>query len=368
MSLFMDLHIVPDASLDDAVEAHRMDVKIQEQFGCNCMTFWFDEERGHAFCLIEAPSKDSVKEMHDHAHGLIPHQIIEVNENLVSAFLGRIQDPKSLDELSKSDIKAFYSDSAFRIILVTDHMDEKLLSIKLGKEKAQELLDLKNEIVRNQIKAYEGHEIEMAGKGIVISFVAPSQAYEYALAVLKQLHIATELLDFRIGLHAGIPVTDNDELFGETLKYAKNLCLFRQQKQIIISSAVDDLLKEYKSKLQPNNKIKSISSEDEKFLKGLVDCLEEKWNKTDLDINDLCKQLLVSSAQLYRKTTSLTGFSPNALLREYRLIKSLDLLKKGSKNVTQVAFNSGFNSPSYFTKCFQKRFQIKPLDYQKIEN
>ena len=57
------------------------------------MTYWIDEERENIFCLIDAPDKEAVEEMHRKAHGLIPNKIIEVNSTLVKSFLGRIYDP-----------------------------------------------------------------------------------------------------------------------------------------------------------------------------------------------------------------------------------------------------------------------------------
>ena len=365
MPLFMDVHNVPGAVLDDVVEAHKLDVAVQEKFGCNAMTFWFDQPRGNAFCLIEAPDKESVIEMHNHAHGLVPHKIIQVNSNLVAAFLGRIQDPDSLDELSKSDIKAFYSDPAFRVLLVTDALDFKLLAYRLGRNKANELASLQNEIVHQQVKQHEGQKIEMEGKGLVASFITSSQAVQCALSIQKQLHVAAELLHFRIGLHAGIPVTKSKELFGEPIRYARHLCMFGQGRQVIFSNLVNNLHKEDRDKIISNKKIRLVTPEEEKFLEGLIESLAENWDNPEFDISNLCKQLSVSNSQLYRRTISATGLAPNALLREYRLIKSLDLLKKGDYNISQAAFDAGFSSPSYFTKCFQKKFNMKPLDYLK---
>lgn len=367
MPLFMDLHIVPGAVIDDVVEAHKLDVAIQDQFGCDCMTFWFDKDRGHAFCLIDAPDKESVVEMHDEAHGLIPHKIMQVNSKLVAAFLGRLQDPESLDELSKSDVKAFYSDPAFRILMVTNQLDFKLLAHTSGKDKAYELFSLQNEIIHQQIDEYEGQKIEMEGKGFVISFITPSQAIQCALAIQKRLHIAAELLRFRIGLHAGVPVANSEELFGESIRYARHLCLLGQGRQITLSNQVHNLHKEDKKKLISDKNIRVVSSEEENFLGGLISSLSENWNRPDFDVSDLSKELYVSTSQLYRKTTSATGFAPNVLLREYRLNKSLDLLKKADGNISQTAYDAGFNSPSYFTKCFQKKFGLKPLEYLKLE-
>ncbi|WP_421870727.1 nickel-binding protein [Marinoscillum sp.] len=360
----MDLHMVPDAELDDVVEAHKMDVAVQDQYGCNCMTFWYDQFRGNAFCLIEAPDKEAVIEMHNEAHGLVPHKIMEVNSNLVAAFLGRIQDPKSLEGMSKTDIKAFYSDPAFRVLLVTVSMDFKLLAYKEGNARAYELFSLQNEIVQEQIKSHEGQEIEMENNGFVASFITTKQAVQCAQAIQKQLHIAADILEFRAGLHAGIPVTNSEELFGEAIRYARHLCLFSRQRQMIISDKVNQLYREDESILS-NKKVKIITPEEESFLEKLFESLVEHWNNPEFDVNQLASHLFVSSSQLYRKTKGATGQSPNELLREYRLFKSQQLLNKTDGNISQVAFDAGFSSPSYFTRCFQKRFGIKPLGYVK---
>lgn len=63
----MDLHIVPGVKAGDAAEAHRLDVLLQEEYHCKCMTYWIDEGRGHVFCLIDASGKEAVENMHNRA-------------------------------------------------------------------------------------------------------------------------------------------------------------------------------------------------------------------------------------------------------------------------------------------------------------
>src|SRR5438552_15901122 len=88
MPIYMDVHIVPGVKASDVAEAHRKDLLHQEEYGCKCMTYWIDEKRESIFCLIEAPEKEAVKEMHSKAHGLVPNKIIEVSSTIVESFLG----------------------------------------------------------------------------------------------------------------------------------------------------------------------------------------------------------------------------------------------------------------------------------------
>ena len=137
MPIYMDVHIVPGVKARNVAEAHRMDLLHQQEFGCNCMTYWIDEGRESIFCLIEAPTKEAVEEMHSKAHGLIPNKIIEVSSSIVESFLGRIYDPADA-QTTDEGLKVF-SDPSLRILLLTKTTDPVLLQYNLGIEKANEL-------------------------------------------------------------------------------------------------------------------------------------------------------------------------------------------------------------------------------------
>jgi len=83
------------------------------------------------------------------------------------------------------------------------------------------------------------------------------------------------------------------------------------------------------------------------------------------NIDDYCGEMAMSKSQLYRKTIALTGLSPNLLLKEYRLEKAKELMKKQHYNIAQITFDSGFTSPSYFTKCFAEKFGCPPSLFVK---
>src|SRR5690242_11985502 len=99
MPIYMDIHIVPGVKAANVAEAHRKDLLHQDEYECKCMTYWIDEVRESIFCLIEAPTKEAVEEMHNKAHGLVPNKVIEVNTTLVESFLGRIYDPPQAESI-----------------------------------------------------------------------------------------------------------------------------------------------------------------------------------------------------------------------------------------------------------------------------
>src|SRR5664279_2760155 len=361
MPIYMDVHIVPGVKSKDVAEAHRQDLLHQEEYGCKCMTYWIDEDRENIFCLIEAPTKEAVEEMHGKAHGLLPNKIIEVSSTLVTSFLGRIYDPEAV-EISDDGLKVF-ADPSFRILLVTKTTDPNLLRHELGIEKANELLDSHNNIIRKNLSQHGGREAEHVASGFIISFSSAAKAVACALAIQKDMQEAhADAFSFRIALNAGEPVEKSNKLFGDTIKFADNMCFIASNFQIAVASSVKELV----SKDFFQNKRKSfltLPPQDESLLQLLFSKLEENWQDADFDITDYCKATAMSTSQLYRKTISLTGLSPNILLKEFRLEKAKELMKKQHYNIAQITFDSGFTSASYFTKCFKKKYGLLPMAY-----
>jgi hypothetical protein len=98
MPIYMDRHDIEGATAKAVADAHQKDLKLQDKYGVKLLTYWFDEGRGSAFCLMDASAKEKVKQLHEEAHGMIPHKIMEVNPDTVEAFLGRIEDPQPASE------------------------------------------------------------------------------------------------------------------------------------------------------------------------------------------------------------------------------------------------------------------------------
>jgi AraC-like DNA-binding protein len=361
MPIYMDIHIVPGVKAKDVAEAHSKDLFIQEHHNCKCMTYWVDEKRENIFCLIEAPEKEVVEQMHREAHGLIPHKIIEVSNTLVESFLGRIYDPESA-EIADDGLKVF-NDSGFRILLVTKTTDPVLLQNESGMEKANELLSTHNNIIRKNITTHGGREAEHEGSGFIISFTSAAKAVACALAIQKEMqqHNANAL-GFKIGINAGEPVESSNKMFGDTIQYALNLCNIAESSQIAICARVKEMVskdffqndKQYFLTLSPN---------DEILLQLLFNKLEENWQNPDFDMSEYCQAVAMSTSQLYRKTISLTGLSPNILLKEFRLEKAKELMKKQRYSIAQITYDAGFTSASYFTKCFKKKYGLLPMAY-----
>jgi AraC-like DNA-binding protein len=362
MPIFMDVHIVPGVKAKDVAEAHRKDLLHQGEYACKCMTYWIDEERENIFCLIEAPDKAAVEEMHGKAHGMVPNKIIEVNSNLVESFLGRIYDPENA-QTTADGLKVFH-DPSFRILLLTKIADPVLLQHRLGTEKAIELLNEYNSIIRRNIALYGGNEVEHGGNGFIVSFTSAAKAVSCALAIQQEIPVA-DTTGFRIGINAGEPVAKSDKLFGDIIQLADQMCTVAQDAQIAVTCAVKELVsKDYFQ--APGTHFLTLSIQDELLLELLFCKLEENFQNPEFDVTDYCQATAMSKSQLYRKTIDLTGLSPNILLKEFRLEKAKELLRRKRYSISQITFDTGFTSPSYFTKCFKNKYGLLPMAYVEL--
>lgn len=79
MALFMDTHRGVEGLTADAVaNAHKMDLAVQERYGVRYLQYWFSEEAGRVYCLVEAPNAEAAHAVHREAHGLVADEIVEV--------------------------------------------------------------------------------------------------------------------------------------------------------------------------------------------------------------------------------------------------------------------------------------------------
>ncbi|MGD2087447.1 MAG: response regulator [Candidatus Aminicenantes bacterium] len=109
-----------------------------------------------------------------------------------------------------------------------------------------------------------------------------------------------------------------------------------------------------------------LSSLDDNLLKKIQQTIDKNLSDPDFGLEQLADALYMSRASLNRKVKNLTGQSPNKFIQSYRLKRSLDLLKSNVGNVTEVAFQVGFSSSAYFTKCFKEKFKRLPSEFHTL--
>ncbi len=253
MPLFMDRHDIQGVTAQAVIEAHEKDMAVQDKHGANYLTYWVDEARGSVFCLCDAPTREICEQVHREAHGLVANHIMEVDPATVEAFLGSSSAPPPLISMGRLDsaptqltVADALGTSAFRAILFTDIQGSTARTRELGDAMAMDLLRAHNRIIRERLAAHEGREVKHTGDGFMVCFTSASQAVECAINILKQLNAHNQqnpemAIHVRIGLTAGEPVEEDNDLFGATVQLAARLCAGARTDSILVSGVVRDL-------------------------------------------------------------------------------------------------------------------------------
>lgn len=127
-----------------------------------------------------------------------------------------------------------------------------------------------------------------------------------------------------------------------------------------------DKIKEYfQQNLTFGERKESVSELDKSFMEKFRKIVEDNLIDSELNVDEIGRNMGLSRVQLYRKIKSLTNYAPNELVRIIRLKTAEQLLINSEKTISEIAYETGFTSPSYFTKCFREYFNESPTDYLK---
>jgi AraC-like DNA-binding protein len=358
----MDRHdVTSEVTAEHVANIHQEDLKIQHKYECRGFTYWFDNKKKTAFCLIEAPNKEAIVQMHNEAHGSVPNHIIEVDEHLVDAFLGRVTDPES----ENTEHLKIISESGTRFLMVIE------TSNHLNRIEANQFSIFTQKFHNSVIKTFRrfnGRIIKQDNNSYLLSFRSVTDAVLCALKIRSNFKYITPKFDLpnrrlNIGICAGDPVTERKYIFEEAIVTATRICE-NLKDTIGITSEIKILYeKENRNSFINKEDIRTLRPAEEGFLNKLIDYVEEVWNDAELSVDNFSRTLGYSRSQIYRKLIAITGKSPNEFIRDYRLNRALTLLYNHRDNIQEVAYKTGFNSPTYFTKCFHDKFGILPSKY-----
>ena len=237
MPIFLDRHDMVEQSAEETAQLHIKDLEIQDKYGVKFLTYWYDADRRTTFCLVDAPDKATADRVHAEAHGFIANEMIEVDLSAVEAFLGRIHDPASAPAEP-------IDDTAFRAILFTDMVGSTEATAQLGDRMGVELLRAHDAIVRRCLEAHGGAQVKHLGDGIMASFDAVPASVSSALEMQAEFAAYNAKAAFpihvRIGIHAGEPVEDSNDLFGSSVQMAARICDRAEADAVLVSETVRD--------------------------------------------------------------------------------------------------------------------------------
>jgi class 3 adenylate cyclase len=233
----MDRHDDVEITPEELAGAHALDLEVQEKYGVRYLSYWFDPAARSVFCFVDAPHPEAAEAVHREAHGELASRIIPVEGlEMMTGFLGAPPAHPPGEA---------YTATAFRTILFTDLVGSTDMTQRLGDEGAMQVLRVHDRIVRNAVAATDGSEVKHTGDGIMASFASAARAIECAIATQRALDehnaSAEHPVQVKIGVSAGEPVTEHDDLFGAAVQLAARACDRASAGVILVSTAVREL-------------------------------------------------------------------------------------------------------------------------------
>jgi len=120
----------------------------------------------------------------------------------------------------------------------------------------------------------------------------------------------------------------------------------------------------YKRKVEIKPEELSVQSMEEAFLLRVVETIKKHLLNEDFSVDQLAREVGMSRSQLHRKLVGLTDLSATEFIRSYRLNLAREMIENQSGTISEIAYEVGFNSPSYFSKAFRKKFGVSPSEFE----
>jgi signal transduction histidine kinase/ligand-binding sensor domain-containing protein/DNA-binding response OmpR family regulator len=164
--------------------------------------------------------------------------------------------------------------------------------------------------------------------------------------------------------------SDEDKLKG--LKHGADSYLTKPFNIDLLKANINNLLKsrsklreKYSSELMIKPRDIVIESRDGELLTKLIEIIENNMHETEFDVKTLADEAGLSRMQLYRKLKALINKTPHELINTFRMERAAQILIQKQMTVSEVAYEVGFNTPKYFSRCFKEQFGMLPTKYIK---
>lgn len=261
---------------------------------------------------------------------------------------------------------------------------QKLLTIVVAKVCASQsqlsgnsLVTLNPEQVDQQlIQKYRGTLRWRENNTFTITFEGPNKAIQCCFDL--QAAVQALNMQLKVGIHTGECLIVNDEIVEtQAILKAKQIQQLAQENQILVSQTIKNILPTKglsfsKANIPPSEHllpalflVENPYSEPFKLSKSyhyslqkngfllerVMECINNNLNNEQFGVETLCQHTGHSERQLQRKLKAITNKSPNQLIRSVRLHRAKELLLKKSETIAEIAFQTGFTNPSYFSKC-----------------
>lgn len=276
--------------------------------------------------------------------------------NLTTAYVSSTHQTSLKDE--KDDLEVIKERPELPIVLIVDdHEDIRFLIKQLLQEKY------------NVLEAENGEEGLKIAKEKIPNIIIS----DYVMPIMDGVNFCMQCKEHSETSH--IPfllltakTSDENKVSGlesgadDYITKPFNLELLQLKIKNIIAKR-DKLRKQFNQEIILKPKEVTVTSSDEIFLEKAMAIVEKNMMNTEFSVEMLVQEMKISRSNLYLKLKEITGLSSSEFIRSIRLKRAVQLLETSDMSVKEIMYMTGFNSPSYFAKCFKKQFKMTPSEY-----
>ncbi len=311
---------------------------------------------------------------------------IEVTSKIDEGTTFRIILPKGKEHFTKDEIKSFKAESDLpkkEINFIPENkISEKEEDVEVEKATTKKYTILvveDNTELRNYLKTElsKTYKVLLANNGleglkiaeksfpdvILTDVIMPEMdGFEFCRRIktdIKTSHIPLLMLTAKARIDDRIEGIEHGSDAYMTKPFDMRLLTLRLSQLITSRKLIFD---KYFSEVSGSKENTNATSIDKEFINKVLAYIGENISNSSLSVEELANELNLSKSQSYRKIKSLTGQTPNELLRRIRLERAYQILETGSAFISEVGFKVGFSSASYFTKCFKAHFGMLPTE------
>jgi pimeloyl-ACP methyl ester carboxylesterase/AraC-like DNA-binding protein len=269
--------------------------------------------------------------------------------------------------------------------------DQQLFTIAAARIFAEERAKPEQqELIAQFVAQYRGKVIQCDGRTFFATFEGPSKAvhcYMNLFDTVKSMHA-----QMSVGIHIKEGAVDEAHFVSaETERFVESILEQAKPNQILITQTVKYLLsgaglnfKQNKTILEPRSgephMLFAVTDDlisdgyldgfhqhqlpvNDSFLENVLEIIESHLSDELFGVEMLCREIGVSERQLQRKLKAVTNKSPIQLISSVRLHRAKELMLENRHNVAEIAYQTGFSNPSYFSKSFKKEFGKSPSTF-----
>lgn len=272
---------------------------------------------------------------------------------------------------------------------------QQLLTVVKGKIDSSKIADTSFKALIGQfIGQYRGKIVAFTNNSFIAAFEGPSKAVHSGIGLLE----ATSKLEIRLSMAVYIKESAIDNIMNNEDRvdtYINTLLVNLESHKIIITETVKNLLSgaglSFTKYMPDRETIPGISSlyivnetvEDDinqtdslleilpisgSLLERVLQSIDKHLSDESFSVENLSRDIGMSERQLQRKLKQTTNKTPNQLITSVRLHRAKELILSGTNNISEVCYQTGFSSPSYFSKCFKQEFGKSPSAFQETHS